>query len=177
MHLIVIIGPPAVGKYTIGKLVAQRTRYRLFHNHLTTDLALSILDYGSEGFFTLMSDLRLQCFEAAVRSNVCGVVFTCAFAFPEAEGFAMKIENMVMRSGGRCDYVRLHCSQETLEARVSSPERQSFGKIADAVHLRSAIERFNLMNALPGKAALTVDTSVTSPVDACERICKQLALS
>ena len=174
MHLITLMGPPAVGKYTIGKLVAEQLGYKLFHNHLTVDLALSILDYGADGFFPLMADLRIRCFEAAASANVRGMVFTCAFAFPEAEPFATRIEILVKRNGGRCDLVRLTCPPEELERRVSTTERQKFGKIAEPLMLRSTIERYDLMNVLAGREALTVDTSSLSPGEASRIICDQL---
>ena len=174
MHLITLMGPPAVGKHTVGKLVAARANYKLFHNHLTVDLALSLFDYGTEGFFPLMADLRLRCFEAVASSTLRGMVFTCAFAFPGAEEFASKIERIVVRHQGRCDFVRLTCPVEDLENRVGGADRQKFGKIADSVKLQSAIEEFNLLDVLPGKEALTVNTSEMAPVEACEAICKRL---
>jgi adenylate kinase family enzyme len=38
--LVFIVGPPAVGKMTVGYELAQRTGLKLFHNHHTIDLAL-----------------------------------------------------------------------------------------------------------------------------------------
>jgi len=33
MRLLVIFGPPSVGKMTVGREVAARSGFRLFHNH------------------------------------------------------------------------------------------------------------------------------------------------
>jgi shikimate kinase len=33
MNFIVIFGPPAVGKMTVGQELARLTGYKLFHNH------------------------------------------------------------------------------------------------------------------------------------------------
>lgn len=38
--LVFIVGPPAVGKMTVGHELARRTGLKLFHNHHTIDLAL-----------------------------------------------------------------------------------------------------------------------------------------
>jgi len=35
--LLCIIGPPAVGKMTVGDAIAARTGYRVFHNHLAIE--------------------------------------------------------------------------------------------------------------------------------------------
>jgi hypothetical protein len=105
MHLITLFGPPAVGKYTVGRLLSERTGYKLFHNHLTVNLARSLLDYGVEEFLPLMADLRLRCFEAASRSSIRGLIFTCAFVFPHGGEFADRIVETIEGNGGRCDFV------------------------------------------------------------------------
>ena len=35
--LVVLVGPPAVGKMTVGHALAARTGLRLFHNHHTIE--------------------------------------------------------------------------------------------------------------------------------------------
>jgi len=41
MQLVIIFGPPAVGKMTVGRALAERTGFKLFHNHMTSKLALA----------------------------------------------------------------------------------------------------------------------------------------
>ena len=42
MKLILLYGPPAVGKLTIAKEIARLTGFKLFHAHLTSDLVEAI---------------------------------------------------------------------------------------------------------------------------------------
>ena len=42
MQLVFIHGAPAVGKLTVARELAALTGFRLFHNHLTVDLAGSV---------------------------------------------------------------------------------------------------------------------------------------
>ena len=42
MKLVVIFGPPAVGKMTVGQELARRTGLRLLHNHMTIKLELTL---------------------------------------------------------------------------------------------------------------------------------------
>ena len=42
MKLVVLFGPPAVGKLTVAREVAARMGWRLFHNYLAVDVALSV---------------------------------------------------------------------------------------------------------------------------------------
>lgn len=37
MELIIVFGPPAVGKMTVGREICGLTGYKLFHNHLTVE--------------------------------------------------------------------------------------------------------------------------------------------
>ena len=43
MKLILIFGPQAVGKMTVGQELATLTGLKLFHNHMTIDLVSPIL--------------------------------------------------------------------------------------------------------------------------------------
>ena len=47
MNLVLLYGPPAVGKMTVGAQLSQLTGYPLFHNHLTVDLGLLFFPFGS----------------------------------------------------------------------------------------------------------------------------------
>ncbi len=37
MRLVILFGPPAVGKMTVGYELEKLTGLRLFHNHMTVD--------------------------------------------------------------------------------------------------------------------------------------------
>jgi hypothetical protein len=52
--LVFIVGPPAVGKMTVGYALAARTGLRLFHNHHTIDLVLRFFPYGTPAFGRLV---------------------------------------------------------------------------------------------------------------------------
>lgn len=170
MHLIVLIGPPAVGKHTVAQILSQRTGYKLFHNHLTADLALSLFDYGDEEFFPLMSDLRLRCFEAASKASIDGLIFTCAFAFPDADKFCDDIESRVSRYDGHVDYVRLTSKMEDLKKRVSNSDRKKYRKITDANKLELAIKEYNLLEVAVGRETLTISTSDMNPEEVSDKI-------
>ena len=47
------MGPPAVGKMTVGMSIAQRTGLRLFHNHQTIDLVLPFFAFGTPPYSSL----------------------------------------------------------------------------------------------------------------------------
>lgn len=55
MSLIVIIGPQAVGKMTVGKALEERINGKLLYNHQTIDLFAYFLGYIEHSF--RLSDL------------------------------------------------------------------------------------------------------------------------
>ncbi len=75
MRLLLILGPPAVGKMTVGRGVAARSSYRLFHNHHTIELLLDVFDYGTPAFSILNSEFRLRVVEEAAASGT-DLIFT-----------------------------------------------------------------------------------------------------
>ncbi len=46
MNFVVILGPPAVGKTTVGYELAKRTDMKVFHNHMTIDPILEFFPFG-----------------------------------------------------------------------------------------------------------------------------------
>lgn len=75
MRLLLIIGPPAVGKMTVGRAVADRSTFRLFHNHHTIELLLDVFDYGTPPFDTLNSEFRRRIIGEAADAGT-DLVFT-----------------------------------------------------------------------------------------------------
>ncbi len=74
-ELLLIIGPPAVGKMTVGRAVCERTDFRLFHNHHTIEPLLEIFGFGTPAFRTLNGEFRRRVIEEAAASGT-RLVFT-----------------------------------------------------------------------------------------------------
>ena len=111
--LLFLIGPPAVGKMTVGQEVARRTGLRLFHNHQTIDLALRFFEFGTPPFQRLVGEFRRRIFEEVAASELPGLIFTYVWAFDHAadeatvEGYA----EIFRARGGRVCYVELEATQ------------------------------------------------------------------
>lgn len=76
MYLIVIFGPPAVGKMTIGRIIQQKTGIRLFHNHMAIEPVLNFFEFGSAPFQRLVDEFRIRLFEEVAESDLPGMSFT-----------------------------------------------------------------------------------------------------
>jgi hypothetical protein len=85
--LLFVIGPPAVGKMTVGQQIATRTGLRLFHNHLAIEPVLRFFPFGSPPFGRLVDGFRRGIMEEVAASDLPGLIFTYVWAFdlPEDE--------------------------------------------------------------------------------------------
>jgi len=77
---IIILGPPAVGKMTVGQELAKITNFKLFHNHLIIDALLPLFDFESINFKVLVHEFRTRVFEEAIAAKVDGIIFTYVLA-------------------------------------------------------------------------------------------------
>jgi AAA domain len=111
--LVFIVGPPAVGKMTVGHELAQRTGFKLFHNHHTIDLALRFFPFGTPPFHRLLREFRRRIFEEVAASDLPGLIFTYVWAFddPRDEAAVEEWASIFRARGGRVVFVELESSQ------------------------------------------------------------------
>ena len=112
--LVLIVGPPAVGKMTVGAALAARTGLRLFHNHRTIDLVLPFFAFGSPPFGRLVTEFRRRILEEVASSDLPGLIFTYVWAFDQASDDAeVEAYSAIFKQrGGSVFYVELQASQE-----------------------------------------------------------------
>ena len=156
-----IYGVPGTGKLTVAREISRLTGVRLFHNHLTVDLAASLFEHGTPEYLDYVRHLRLEAFERASRANV-DLVFTFWYS-SISEPSVERYKNMIEANGGEVLFVRLHCRPAILEQRVSSPSRQT-GKISNVQELRDAFAQYptSFVDAIPG-TQLEIDNSDLGP--------------
>ena len=81
MKFVMIIGPQAVGKMTVGQELEKITGLKLFHNHMTIELVRLIFDYDKKIFNKMNKRIRDMIFEEFSKSNQKGIIFTGCFDF------------------------------------------------------------------------------------------------
>ena len=86
MKVIFLYGPPASGKLTIAKKLAEKTGISLFHNHLTFDLAEVLYEPFTQPFYDYCADLRLDVFGDAKLANQ-DLIFTFFYIQPDAVSY------------------------------------------------------------------------------------------
>jgi len=136
MKLVFLHGAPAVGKLTVARELAALTGFRLFHNHLTVDLASSLFPFGSEPFILLREQIWLAAFAEAARNNV-SLIFTFNPERTVRESFVQDTIEVVEGAGGKVVFVELTCAEKELERRLENESRREFGKLASLEQYRS----------------------------------------
>lgn len=111
--LIMLVGPPAVGKMTVGHELAARSGLRLFHNHLTIDLALRYFAFGTPPFQRLVGEFRRRILEEVAASDLPGLIFTYVWAFDDPRDATVVEEwaRIFRTRGGRVLFVELEATQ------------------------------------------------------------------
>lgn len=118
MKFILLFGPEAVGKMSVGHELEKITDLKLFHNHMTIDLVSNFFDYGTEPGKKLVGLFREEIFKAVSSSDLSGLIFTYVWYFDSKEDwdYTEKIAKIFKEKGAEIYYVELVAS---LEERVN----------------------------------------------------------
>ena len=176
MKLIFLHGMPGVGKLTVASELANLTGFRLFHNHLTVDLVLSLFEFGSPPFVELRERIWLDTFAEVCDAKLEGLIFTFAFEKTVRAEFVPKVVKLVELRGGEVIFVNLYCDSAELERRLTDPAREKFGKLTSLELFRELNSNgtFDTPRNIPNR--LTVDITSISSADAAKRIATELNL-
>lgn len=159
MKLIVLYGPPAAGKYTIAKAVAEKTGYKLFHNHLTIDLLKSVFEFGTPDFFRLSQKMRLDIFEQAAKENIPGVIFTFVYEKPSDDGFIKQLVERVEPNGGKVIFIQIYCDKEKLLKRVKEESRKQFHKVKSEEGLLKTLAQGDQVSSIEFVDSTKIDST------------------
>ena len=85
MKFVLIVGPPAVGKMTVGQELAKLSGLSLFHNHMSLELANQFFDFGTAPFRRVDRQIRFTIFQEVAQSDLEGLIFTLVWAFDDKE--------------------------------------------------------------------------------------------
>ena len=177
MKLVFLHGMPGVGKLTVASELAKLTGFRLFHNHLTVDLVLSLFEFGSQPFVELRERIWLDTFAQACDAKLDGLIFTFAFEKTVRHEFVSNVMKLVEPQGGEVVFVNLYCDSAELEKRLTDPGREKFGKLTSLELFRQLKSNgtFDAPDSLPSR--ISVDTTNITPLEAARKIATELNLA
>jgi AAA domain len=92
MNFIMLFGPQAVGKMTVGQELEKKLGYRLLHNHMTIDLLVPFFGF-SEEMWQLSTHFREEIFRSVAKTDLPGFTFTFLWDFSSQEDWEV-VERM-----------------------------------------------------------------------------------
>lgn len=126
-NLVIIFGPPAVGKMTVGYELAKMTGYKLMHNHLSIELSREFFDFGHPSQLSLSEKIRKVLFTEIAKSDLPGLIFTFVWGFnlDSEKKYVNRITRIFTKQGGKVHYVELEADLSTRLKRNTTPFRLS----------------------------------------------------
>ncbi len=123
--LVIIIGPHAVGKMTVGQELAKITDLRLFHNHMSIELTRKLFAHREKEWRVLNDTIRQTVFELFAKGDFPGLIFTymCAFDVQSEFDYLQKVIDLFEANGANCYVVELCADFEERLIRNKSENR------------------------------------------------------
>ena len=174
-RLVFLYGPPAVGKLTVARAIAEREPFRILHNHLTIDPVAEVLQFGTESFWRVVGQFRRSLVSAAAADGI-DLIYTYVFS-PGDEEHVADIVGSYRQAGGRVFFVRLHAPREVLLQRVLEQSRREHRKITDTTTLERLLDQYENFSAVADGGGLTIENAAVSAEDAAHAILDHLARS
>lgn len=176
MNLLFLYGPPASGKLTIAEELGKLTGYKLFHNHLTMDLARELYPGFDELRFKLVDRLRLDVFSYAAEHDT-DLIFTLVYSGDrEDDTFISDTIAAVETFQGKVLFVELTAPDETLLERVGNESRQRFHKLKDPQVLQAQLEANRYGRSIPVPGIFKIDTSTAQVHEIAQKIAAHYGL-
>lgn len=188
--LVVIFGPPAVGKMTVGQALSELTGLPLFHNHLTIEPLLRFFPFGHPSFRRLSTEFRTRLFEEVAQApEHHGLIFTYVWALddPRDKAYVDRMTGIFVERGARVCFVELVAPLEVRLERnrgaarlAEKPSKRDLERSHAQLLETERTYRMNTTAAEPfhyPEAYLRLDVTALSPGESALRIATHFGLS
>jgi shikimate kinase len=186
MKLVIIFGPHAVGKMTVGQELAKITDLKLFHNHMTIDIVSDLFENMPKERSRLTELFRSEIFDAYSKSSEYGMIFTFMWAFDAQADweYIARIQSMFEERGATVYFVELEADYNLRLARNKTENRllhkPSKRNLEHSETLFTRLEQKYRLNSLPGELTmehyLRIDNTNLPPEKAASIIKEQFLL-
>jgi hypothetical protein len=188
--LVLVFGPPAVGKMTVGRAIADAGGFRLFHNHHVIEPLLEVFEFETPEFQGLMGEFRQRVLEEAAAADV-DLVFTLVWALDLPEDAVAMRRHLApfVEAGRRVVMVELVADLETRLTRNRTPYRLAEKKSKRDVEWSDdnvrGLERIQMNTGVPSPADeviadfphLRIDNTDRTPEDVAAQVLAWMATS
>ncbi|MFT8317011.1 MAG: AAA family ATPase [Sporolactobacillus sp.] len=179
MKFVLIFGPQAVGKMTVGEELAKETGLKLFHNHMTIDLLVPFFGFTDE-MWRLCHHFREEIFQSYAQTDQKGLIFTFIWAFNLQEDWEriQHIQKIFQAQGAEMYFIELFADLDERLKRNRTPhrlaEKPSKRDIVFSENKLLQSMKKQRMNSLPMEIKeenyLRLDNTHLTPKQAAEQI-------
>ena len=179
--LVIILGPHAVGKMTVGQKLAEITDLRLFHNHMSIELTRKLFSHSEKEWNVLNGIIRQTVFELFAKGDFPGLIFTymCAFDMQSEFDYLDGVIKLFKANGAKCYVVEL-CADFDERIMRNKSENRLFHKESkrdlewSEAEMRRTSEKYRLNSyegeTLPFENYMKIDNTHLSPEKVAEMI-------
>jgi len=179
---LLIFGPQAVGKMTVGRELARLTGARLLYNHMLIDLLTEFFPFGTPHFERLLEETRHRIAEEAADAGV-NFILTGAWAFddPSVQRIVERWLAAIEARGASFGFVELRAPLEVRLDRNRSELRRSSKKLDwatdEAVTELANAHRWTSDGAFPfPEHHLVIENTEIAPAEAAAQIARHFDL-
>ena len=151
MKLLILFGPPSVGKTTVGKIIEAKSDFKLFHNHMIMDGVMHLFGVGTPAEDRLSRLIRESVIKEAAVAGM-NLIFTYVWDFGREKGKANidSYKTAYEHMGGEVIFVELIAPLSVRAARAADPMRNAEKKYAPNEERVRALEgAHNFMSPAP----------------------------
>lgn len=180
MKLLIIFGPHAVGKMTVGQELEKISDLKLFHNHMTIDIVADLFENMPQERQRLTELFRDEIFKSFSNSNEYGMIFTCMWALDKKNDwdYINGLEKLFKDKGAEVYYVELEADYNTRIKRNTTENRllnkPSKRNIKKSEKLFKDIESRHRLNSYPGEIKkenyIKIDNTYIEPIEVAKTI-------
>ena len=179
--LVIILGPHAVGKMTVGQKLAEITELRLFHNHMSIELTRKLFSHSEKEWNVLNGTIRQTVFELFAKGDFPGLIFTymCALDMQSEFDYLDGVIKLFKANGAKCYVVEL-CADFDERIMRNKSENRLFHKESkrdlewSEAEMRRTSEKYRLNSyegeTLPFENYMKIDNTHLSPEKVAEMI-------
>ncbi len=173
--VILLYGPPGVGKLTVAREISKKTNFRVFHNHLISDMIGEFFESGTKEFSDKFFYLWTYFFKELLKSDNEGIIITLVYGLQTLEGkrdeeFFLRIKEEVEKNGTKVFFVKLECSNEEIKKRVIAKSRKKYKKLTSVSALEDIRKKYNIDGEVPFTESIVIDTTSLSAKKTAEKI-------
>ncbi len=171
MNLVLIYGPFASGKLTIGRELQKLTGYKFLENNAVNKPPMQVFPFGTNVFKRISGKIRLDiCREAA--SHKVNLITSLVYLEGEDDDYIRELAKVVGDEGGIVHFIRVKCKEEELLRRVSNKSREGKGKILDPDYIKELLSKGDFTSRITFVENFEIDSSEHS-AEECALLIKE----